>query len=93
MPKASTPKAVAQAEAAKQANTKLNGDALPSVAITRVVLLSPYAFYDDDDQLVSFSVGQEVTDPDDIEVLIARDAPIQMFGETADDTNAQFPQA
>ena len=93
MPKASTPKAVEQAEAAKKANTKLNGEPLPSVAITRVVLLSPYAFYDDDNQLVSFSVGQEVTDPDDIEVLIARDAPVQMFGEMADDTNAQFPQA
>lgn len=81
MTKVSTAKAKAQADAAKQGGTKLNGEPLPDFTVTKVVLQSPFGFYDDDGNLCFWQAGQEVTDPDDIEVLIERDAPAELFGE------------
>jgi hypothetical protein len=81
MAKVSTPKARAQAEASKQAGVKLNGDPLPDFVVVKVVLKSPFGFYDEDGSPCFWQAGQEVTDPDDIEVLVERDAPIDIFGE------------
>lgn len=42
-----------------------------------VKLASPYAFYDDDNNMRSWSHGQVVTDPEHIAVLLERAAPLE----------------
>ncbi len=41
-----------------------------------LVLESPYGFYDDDDQLHQWSAGQIVDDPEEIALLLERQAPV-----------------
>jgi hypothetical protein len=80
MAKNSTPKAVKQAAQAQAAGVKLNGDPLPQTTIALVKLMSPYAFYDDDGVMCSWATGQEVTDVEDIAVLVERSAPVECYG-------------
>lgn len=54
----------------------------PVPVVDRVVLESPYGFWTDDEPpaLRMWHTGQEVTDPDEIEVLISREAPVTAYG-------------
>ena len=65
----STTTAEAQAPATKKAQAKAK---LPA----QVTLAALYGFYDDDNQFRGWNEGQVVTDPDHIELLIARGAPL-----------------
>lgn len=58
-------------------NLKANGDPMPSPMPTKVVLTNIYGFLDDEGGNNFWSEGQEVTDPDEILILVERDAPIK----------------
>jgi len=76
MAKNATPKAVADAQASP---AKPDPATLPQ----SVTLASPYGFYDDDGAGNWWAAGQVVTDPDEIMILIERDAPLQPFAGPA----------
>lgn len=38
----------------------------------RIKLVTPYGFYDDNDQLHMWQAGHETDDPDEIELLVTR---------------------
>jgi hypothetical protein len=69
MAKNATAKAV---EAARTATAQPDPATLPQT----VTLASPYGFYDEDGAGNWWSAGYVVTDPDEILILIERDAPL-----------------
>jgi hypothetical protein len=44
----------------------------PAPLPSRIKLVTPYGFYDDDDQLRMWQAGHETDDPDEIELLVTR---------------------
>ena len=67
--------AAAKAQAVANASVKMNGDPMPAILPSSVTLSEPYGFYDDDGVMNMWQVGQVVTDPDEILILIERSAP------------------
>jgi hypothetical protein len=59
--------------------TKDDGAPMPSALPDSVTLASQYGYYDDAGQLKIWHAGQEVTDSDQIEDLLERDAPLEPF--------------
>lgn len=52
----------------------------PEILVEKVVLTELYGFWTEDEPpaLRMWQAGQEVTDPDEIELLVQRDAPITL---------------
>ncbi|MFN3886133.1 MAG: hypothetical protein ACK4MG_04170 [Aquabacterium sp.] len=74
------PKARNTETVAAEATEVPAGEPIPTV--DRVVLESQYGFWTDDEPplLRMWHPGQEVTDPDEIELLISREAPVTIYG-------------
>lgn len=68
-------------DSAKQAQSetpglKFNGEEMPDPMPTKVVLTNIYGFLDEEGGNNFWSEGQEVSDPDEILILVERGAPI-----------------
>ncbi len=56
--------------------TKDDGEPMPAMLPDSVTLASPYGYYDDAGVMRMWFAGQVVTDSDQIEDLLERDAPL-----------------